>query len=95
MMIPFQIIMIPLYLEEHYMGMLNTYAGLIIPHIATAYGIFFMKSFYTALPESRPELMVQMSFAFMAKWFSRLQNQLSLHILFSTSQDAGMTFCTH
>lgn len=55
MMIPFQIIMIPLYLEEHYMGMLNTYAGLIIPHIATAYGIFFMKSFYTALPESLEE----------------------------------------
>lgn len=55
MMVPFQIIMIPLYLELHVIGILNTYIGLILPHIATAYGIFFMKSFYIGLPMSLEE----------------------------------------
>ncbi len=55
MMVPFQIIMIPLYLELNAMGILNTYVGLILPHIATAYGIFFMKSFYITLPQSLEE----------------------------------------
>ncbi|HJD32340.1 MAG TPA: carbohydrate ABC transporter permease [Candidatus Eisenbergiella stercorigallinarum] len=55
MMVPFQIIMIPLYLELNMIGILNTYVGLILPHIATAYGIFFMKSFYITLPQSLEE----------------------------------------
>lgn len=55
MMVPFQIIMIPLYLELHAFGILNTYVGLILPHVATAYGIFFMKSFYIGLPKSLEE----------------------------------------
>lgn len=55
MMVPFQIIMIPLYLELHVVKLLNTYIGLILPHIATAYGIFFMKSFYIGLPMSLEE----------------------------------------
>lgn len=50
MLIPFQIIMIPLYLELHLMNILNTYVGLILPRIASAYGIYLMKSFYMGLP---------------------------------------------
>lgn len=34
MMVPFQVIMIPLYLEEFNLGILNTYAGLILPRAA-------------------------------------------------------------
>lgn len=55
MLVPFQVIMIPLYIESHMLGILNTYWGLIIPRIATAYGIFFMKSFYIGLPKSLEE----------------------------------------
>lgn len=55
MLIPFQIIMIPLYLELHSLKLLNTYAGLIIPRITSAYGIFFMRSFYTNLPKELEE----------------------------------------
>ena len=55
MLIPFQIVMIPLYLELHNFGMLNTYLGLIIPRAASAYGMFFMRSFYMGLPKSLEE----------------------------------------
>lgn len=55
MLIPFQIIMIPLYLELHTFGILNTYIGLILPRVASAYGMFFMRSFYMGLPKSLEE----------------------------------------
>ena len=55
MLIPFQIIMIPLYLELHTFGILNTYIGLILPRAASAYGMFFMRSFYMGLPKSLEE----------------------------------------
>jgi len=55
MMIPFQVIMIPLFLEIHMMGMYNTYAGLIIPRIAAAYWIFMMRSAFAGLPRELEE----------------------------------------
>ena len=55
MLIPFQIIMIPLYLELHIFHILNTYVGLIRPRIASAYGMYFMKSFYMGLPKELEE----------------------------------------
>lgn len=55
MLIPFQIIMIPLYLELHTFHILNTYVGLILPRIASAYGMYFMKSFYMGLPKELEE----------------------------------------
>ena len=55
MLIPFQIIMIPLYLELHIFHILNTYVGLILPRIASAYGMYFMKSFYMGLPKELEE----------------------------------------
>lgn len=55
MLIPFQIIMIPLYLELNLFGLLDTYPGLIIPRMASAYGIFFMRSFYMNLPKELEE----------------------------------------
>ena len=42
MMIPFQVIMIPLYLEEFNLKILNTYLGLILPRTASAYGIYML-----------------------------------------------------
>ena len=46
MMVPFQITMIPLYIETFKLGILDTFVGLILPRAATAYGIFFMRSFF-------------------------------------------------
>lgn len=55
MMIPFQILMIPLFLEVFKMGMLNTYQGLILPRLASAFGIFMMRSFFVSLPKDLEE----------------------------------------
>lgn len=51
MMIPFQVIMVPLYLEVYYMGWLNTFWGLIVPKIASAYWIFLCRSAFEGLPK--------------------------------------------
>ena len=55
MMIPFQVTMIPLFLQEFKLGLLNTYAGLIIPHMTRAFGIFMMRSFFVGLPKDLEE----------------------------------------
>lgn len=55
MMIPFQVIMIPLYLEEFNLKILNTYLGLILPRTASAYGIYMLTSFFSGVPKSLDE----------------------------------------
>ena len=55
MMIPFQVIMIPSFLEVHALGMYDNYAGLIIPKIAAAYWIFIMRSAFSGLPKELEE----------------------------------------
>ena len=55
MMIPFQVIMIPSFLEVHALGMYDNYAGLIIPKIAAAYWIFMMRSAFSGRPKELEE----------------------------------------
>lgn len=55
MMIPFQVIMIPLFVEVFKLGMLNTYWGLILPRATSAFGIFMMRSFFVSLPKDLEE----------------------------------------
>ena len=55
MMIPFQVVMIPLYMEEYKLGILNTFLGLILPRAASAYGIFMLTSFFSGIPKSLDE----------------------------------------
>lgn len=55
MMIPFQVIMLPLFVEVFKMGLINTYAGLILPRATSAFGIFMMRSFFISLPKGLEE----------------------------------------
>ena len=55
MMIPFQILMIPLFIEIHRLGLLNTYAGLILSRATSAFGIYMMRSFFVSLPKELEE----------------------------------------
>jgi len=55
MMIPFQVLMIPLFVEVFKLGMLDTYWGLIIPRAASAFGIYLMRSFFISLPKDLEE----------------------------------------
>ena len=55
MMVPFQIIMTPLYIEIFKLKLLDTYLGLILPRATSAFGIYMMRSFFAGLPKSLEE----------------------------------------
>lgn len=55
MMVPFQIIMTPLYIEVYKLNLLDSYAGLILPRATSAFGIYMMSSFFSGLPKSLEE----------------------------------------
>ncbi|WP_019533362.1 carbohydrate ABC transporter permease [Paenibacillus ginsengihumi] len=55
MMIPFQVTMIPLFVEVFKLGLLDTYWGLILPRASSAFGIFLMRSFFVSLPKDLEE----------------------------------------
>ena len=50
MMIPQQVTIVPLYILIAKFGMINTYPGLILPSIATPFGVFLMRQFMVSLP---------------------------------------------
>ncbi len=55
MMIPFQIVMIPLFIQIFRFGLLNSFGGLILPRMTSAFGIFMMRSFFVGLPRDLEE----------------------------------------
>lgn len=50
LMIPFQATLIPIYQLVADLGWINSYAGLIAPRAADAFGIFFLRQFFLSLP---------------------------------------------
>ena len=52
MMIPFQVIMIPLFIMMARLRLVNTYWGMIIPAIVTPFGIFMMRQFMLSIPSA-------------------------------------------
>ncbi|MCB1497825.1 MAG: carbohydrate ABC transporter permease [Bauldia sp.] len=52
------VIIVPLFIMVRTMGMLNTYAGLIIPSIFNAFGIFLLRQYYLSLPREIEEAAV-------------------------------------
>jgi multiple sugar transport system permease protein len=51
MMIPFEAIMIPLYLIVTEMRMQDSYAGLIVPLLMNAFGVFMMRQYLLTFPD--------------------------------------------
>ncbi|MGC9384718.1 MAG: carbohydrate ABC transporter permease [Kosmotogaceae bacterium] len=51
MMIPFEAIMIPLYLIITGFGMQDSYAGLIMPFLTNAFGVFLMRQYLLTFPD--------------------------------------------
>ena len=49
-LIPFQVVMIPLYVLMVQLGLRNTLVALILPNIATAFGIFLLRQSFLAVP---------------------------------------------
>lgn len=51
LMLPVQVILVPLYLTVRDLGMLNSYVGLILPQLVGAFSIFLMRQHLLALPD--------------------------------------------
>lgn len=51
MMIPGQVTMIPVYLILNQMGLTNTMAGIVLPGLVGAFGIFLFRQFMTTIPD--------------------------------------------
>jgi putative chitobiose transport system permease protein len=54
-LIPFQIVMIPLYILTVQLGLRNSYIGLIFPAIASAFGIFLLRQAFLGVPKELEE----------------------------------------
>ena len=54
-MIPFQIVMIPLYVLAVQLGLRNSYLGVIFPAIASAFGIFLLRQAFQGVPKELEE----------------------------------------
>lgn len=50
MMIPFETIMVPLYMVTLNLGMQNSYRGLIVPFLTNAFGVFMMRQYLLTFP---------------------------------------------
>lgn len=50
LMIPFQSVMLPVYIVLRSLGLLDSYAGLILPVIVSAMGVFLMRQAFLSLP---------------------------------------------
>lgn len=54
-MIPFQIVMIPLYILTVQLGLKNSYLGIIFPSLASAFGIFLLRQAFQGVPKELEE----------------------------------------
>ena len=54
-MIPFQIVMIPLYILTVQLGLRNSYLGIIFPSLASAFGIFLLRQALIGVPKEIEE----------------------------------------
>jgi len=55
MIVPFEVLAIPLYLQIRSFGWVNTYQALIIPWIANPLGIFLLRQFFQEIPRELEE----------------------------------------
>lgn len=50
MMVPFEILLLPLYTLTNQLGLMNTYSAIILPGIASAATIFFFRQYISGIP---------------------------------------------
>jgi multiple sugar transport system permease protein len=55
LMVPFQVTIVPLFVEMKYLHFVNSYPGLIVPSIASAYGTFLLRQAFLSLPTELEE----------------------------------------
>lgn len=55
LMIPLQVLIVPLFIEVSRMGLQDTYAALLLPLIASPFGVFLLRQFFLTLPREIEE----------------------------------------
>jgi multiple sugar transport system permease protein len=55
LVIPAQVAMLPLFLLLKYIGMVNSYAGVVVPALATVFGIFLVRQYSLSIPDEMLE----------------------------------------
>ena len=50
LMIPFELVFIPNFIAISQLGWANTFAGLTVPFLASAFGVFMLRQFFLTLP---------------------------------------------
>lgn len=55
MMVPGIVLLIPMFMVLKFLGLVDTYGGLILPKLITAYGIFLMTQFFKSIPTELEE----------------------------------------
>jgi multiple sugar transport system permease protein len=50
LMIPFQVLIVPLFVEMKSLGLINSYLGAILPTIASAFGVFLLRQAINTVP---------------------------------------------
>jgi multiple sugar transport system permease protein len=55
LMVPFQVTIVPLFIEMRHLGLVDTYPGLILPGIVSAFGTFMLRQAFLSLPKDYEE----------------------------------------
>ena len=55
MMIPLQVVIVPLFIEMRNLGLVDSYAALLLPTIVSSFGTFLMRQAFLALPRELDE----------------------------------------
>ncbi len=55
MMIPLQVVVVPLFIEMRNLGLVDSYAGLLLPTVVSSFGTFLMRQAFLALPREIDE----------------------------------------
>ena len=55
LMVPMQVTIVPLFIEMRYLGLVNTYPGLLLPGIVSVFGTFLLRQAFLGLPRDMEE----------------------------------------
>jgi multiple sugar transport system permease protein len=55
MMIPLQVVIVPLFIEMRNLGLVDSYAALLLPTIVSSFGVFLIRQAFLALPRELDE----------------------------------------
>jgi multiple sugar transport system permease protein len=55
LMVPMQVTIVPLFIEMRFLGLYNTYPGLILPGIVSVFGTFLLRQAFLSLPRDMEE----------------------------------------